>query len=579
MKKAICLALSLLMIAVLPLGMGMAEAAPAMKAGEYVTSTYGHNGILKLKITLDEHSIVAIDVLESLETPEISGTAFDSLIPAIVAEQNLALDAVAGATVTSNAILEGVKEAIKTAGGKEADFMKALEEDNTPGQQIEKKADVVIIGSGAAGLSAAVEARKAGASVIILEKLPRVGGNTYICGGYIYGTGSKYQTEKGLTDDSPQAMADYWMERSEGTAWMDMLLLAAEKSGETIDFLIANGVEFGDPMATGTSPVKRALRSPSGGVGLAIPMEKAARDLGAEILLSTKAEEILMKDGKVFGVSATSGKDTITLLAGSVVLASGGYDADSEAMAKYSPDVAGQMSRSSPGNVGDGIIMAEKIGADLVLKGGYIGTTAVPGVGYRDPINKRFNNVLACTLEGERFVNEAVDYPLYHKAMTATGSKQFFQVFDATLNPDGLENAINSGAAFKGDTIEALAEATGIPAEALAASVEKYNAACEAGVDEEFGKAADKLMPIKTAPFYAVKIAPVTIGSIGGVKVNLETQVLDKDGKALDGLYAAGAVANGDFFYKTYPASGSSISMSFTFGRIAGINAAANALK
>lgn len=576
MKKAICLALCLALM--LPLLFAAGETG-VMKPGQYQTSTYGHNGMLILQVTLGEQRIEEIKVLESQETPEIAQTAFDTLIPAIIQDQNIALDAVAGATATSNAILDGVKEAIKSAGGEEKAFMKAPVLDETPGQLIEKTADVVVIGSGAAGLSAAIEARKAGASVVVLEKLPRVGGNTYICGGYIYGTGSEYQKAKGFSDDTPQALADYWMERSEGTAWMDMLLFAAEESGATIDFLVANGVEFGEPMATGTSLVKRALRSPSGGVGFVMPLEKTARELGVEFLLNTRAEEILMEDGKVKGVRAVSGKDSLTLFAGAVVLATGGYDADPEALAKYSPDVAGQMSRSSPGNVGEGIAMAEKVGAGLVLKGGYIGTTAVPGVGYRDPINRRFANVLAVTGEGLRFVNEAVDYPLYHKAMTESGSGQFFQVFDAALNPDGLENALGVGVAFAGDSIEALAEAAGMPPEALAQSVAQYNKAAEAGVDEAFGKAADKILPIKTAPFYAVKIAPVTIGSIGGVQVNISANVMTPHGYAIDGFFAAGAVANGDFFYKTYPASGSSISMCFTFGRQAGMNAAAHAME
>lgn len=554
------------------------EELPELKAGEYMTSTYGHNGILKLKVTTDEHRVVSIEVVESLETPEIAQTAFDQLIPAIIEQQNIALDAVAGATVTSNAILEGVTEAIKTAGGKAEQFTKMPEQDNTPAQTIEKTADVVVIGSGAAGLSAAIEARKAGASVIVLEKLPHIGGNTYISGGYVYGTGSDYQASKGFTEDSPKDLAAYWMERSENTAWEEMLQLVAERSGETIDFLVENGVEFGDPIPCGTSPVLRGLRSPSGGVGLIIPIEKKARELGAEILLNTTAQELLTEGGRVCGVRAVSGRDTVIVRADSVVLATGGYDADGEVMAKYSPDVAGQMSRSSPGNVGDGIRMAMEVGAATALKGGYIGTTSVPGVGYRDPINKRFGNVLACTEEGKRFVNEVVDYPLYHKAMTQSGSKLFFQVFDATLQPEGLENAIQSGVAFTGNTIEELARAAGLPEKALAESVARYNASCAAGVDEEFGKPADKLIPIAEAPFYAVKIAPATIGSIGGVKIDLEARVLDEQGNGIEGLFAAGAVANGEFFYKTYPASGSSICMSFTFGRIAGTNAAANAL-
>ncbi len=248
-------------------------------------------------------------------------------------------------------------------------------------------------------------------------------------------------------------------------------------------------------------------------------------------------------------------------------------------LAAYSPTVAGQKSRSSPGNIGDGIAIAESVNAAFSFRDGYIGTTAIPDVGYRDPINKRFNNVLAVTAEGSRFVNEAVDYPLYHRAMTDTGSGAFFQIFDAGLQPEGLDNALASGAAFQGATLEERAASAGSDAAALTATVNRYNELCEAGGDADFGKSADKLLSIGEPPFYALKIAPVTIGSIGGVKINVNAQVLDENGAEIPGFFAAGAVANGDFFYQTYPASGTSICMSFTFGRTAGTNAAAFALK
>lgn len=550
-----------------------------LKAGEYETTAKGHNGELKVKVTFDENGIVDIAIVESVETASIAQSAFDQLIPAIIGQQNVAIDVVTGATYSSNALLECVKSAIVAAGGTVEQFTKSAGEAQASGQTIEKTADVVIVGAGAAGLSAAIEARLSGASVVVLEKLSHVGGNTYISGGYVYGTGSKYQASKGFTDDTPEALVEYWMERSDGTAWREMLELVANKSGETLDWLVENGVEFGDPIATGISPVTRALRSPSGGVGLVEPIEKKAREVGAEILLNTAAEQLLTEGGKVTGVRAVSGSDTVIVKAKAVILATGGFDVSKEAKAKYSPDITEQESISSPGNVGDGIRMAQEVGADLVMKGGYIGLYKVPEVSYKSPVNKRFTSALLVAQDGKRFVNEAIDYPILHKAMVATGSPMFYQVFDSTTKFDDLATALDLGVAFKGETIEELARNAGLPEAALKESVERYNAACKAGVDEEFGKAAGSLVAIEQGPFYILKLAPATIGSLGGVKVDLDTHVLNTQGNIIEGLYAAGAVANGDFFGTTYPASGTSICMCYTFGRIAGTNAAAYALR
>ncbi|MGI6193031.1 MAG: FAD-dependent oxidoreductase [Christensenellales bacterium] len=600
MKKVTCWALCLVMVLGLaacgaktepqtPVEPPKAEQTPApaqpqneaskLTAGEYEATAKGHNGPLTLKVTFDENGITAIDVVESVETADIAQSAFDLLFPAIIGQQNIAVDVVTGATFTSNAVLQAVTDAILAAGGTVEQFTKSADELNNNGQTIEMTTDVVILGAGAAGLSAAIEARQAGASVIVLEKLAHVGGNTYISGGYVYGTGSQYQISKGLTDDSPEALVEYWMERADGNAWKEMLQIAAERSGETIDWLVANGVEFGDPVATGISPVKRAVRSPSGGVGLVEPIEKKAREVGAEILLNTAAEELLTEGGKVTGVRAVSGNDTIVVHADAVILATGGFDASTEAKAKYSPDITNQFSVSSPGNVGDGIRMAQEVGADLVMKGGYIGLYKVPEVSYKSTLNKRFTTALLVTEEGKRFVNEAIDYPILHKAMVESGSEMFYQVFDSTTQFDDVQAAIEAGVAFTGNTIEELAKAAGLPEAALVEAVNAYNAAGKAGVDEAFGKAADKIATIEQAPYYILKLAPATIGSLGGVKVDLDTHVLDTQGKVIEGFFAVGAVANGDFFNKTYPASGTSISMCFTYGRIAGTNAAAYALR
>lgn len=549
----------------------------SLKPGSYEVSIFGHNATILMKITMEEHRIANIEVLEQAETQGIGDTAFTALIPAIIEGQNLNVDTVTGATVTSTAIISGVTEAIRMAGGDPEAFKKTAAVDDTPGQTIEKEADVVVIGSGAAGIAAALEARRAGASVLVLEKLPHVGGNTYICGGIVYGTGSKIQTENGLEGDSAEALAKYWMDRAEGNVDADLVRFVAEHSGETIDWMVENGVELVPTLtAPGTAGVKRGIKTANGGVGFIIPLTNKVQEEGVEILLNTRATELLTENGAVCGVKAKAGKDTLNITAGAVVLASGGFDADYETAKKYSPDLVSKTSYASPGNTGDGIVMAQAVGADTVFKGGVIGFRAVPGVTYRDPINSlRTANCLSVTEKGERYTNETIDYPIFYANMKKTGSDLFYSIFDSASANETMEKAVEGGFAYKADNLEELAKAAGIPADALGASVKRYNDLCVKGSDDDFGKAADKMAAIGKAPFYALKVVPATIGSMGGVKINLETEVLDAKGAAIPGLFAAGAVANGDFFYQTYPASGSAIQYGFTTGRVAGQQAAA----
>lgn len=555
----------------------VAASNTSMKPGSYEVSIFGHNATILMKVTMEEHRIAGIEVLQQAETQGIGDTAFTTLIPAIVEGQSLNVDMVTGATVTSTAIISGVTEAIRMAGGNPDDFQKTVKEDNTPGQTLEKKADVVVIGSGAAGIAAALEAKRAGASVLVLEKLPHVGGNTYICGGIVYGTGSKIQAKYGLEGDSVDALAKYWMDRAEGNANADLVRFVAEHSGETIDWMVENGVELGDNISSpGTAGVKRGIKTANGGVGFIIPLTNKAQEEGVEILLNTRATELITKDGVVCGVKAEAGNDTLNITAGAVVLASGGFDADYEVTKKYSPELASETSYASPGNTGDGIVMAQAVGADTVFKGGVIGFRAVPGVTYRDPINGlRTANCLSVTEKGVRYTNETIDYPIFYANMKKTGSDMFYSIFDSATANETMEKAVEGGFAYKADSLEELAALAGMPADALEASVKRYNELCAKGSDDDFGKAADKMVAIGKAPFYALKVVPATIGSMGGVKIDLQTQVLNTAGAAIPGLYAAGAVANGDFFYQTYPASGSAIQFGFTTGRVAGQQAAA----
>ena len=445
-----------------------------------------------------------------------------------------------------------------------------------------KTFDVVVIGSGAAGLSAAIEAAEAGAKVAVIEKLAMVGGSTLLSGGYVYGTGSSIQKEKGIKD-SPEALAAYWSERAEGVVDAGQIKLVAEKSGETIDWLVGMGVKFPTLVPTGTSPVARGHQTANGGLGLVDPLKKYADAKNVTFFMETSATKLLTNGkGSVTGVAAKD-KDgkAIQFKATAVVLATGGFDRSPELEAKLTPDYQTANTFVAVGNKGDGLLMAQALGAAIEGHGGVIGFRGVPGetTFMTDVSGLIWIPSLYVNKEGKRFVNEASDYPVFHLALNKQTDKTSFLIFDAATYQPALDKAISKGVAFSGDNLDALAAAAGMDAKALAATVADYNKLIAKGKDTQFGKNLKGLPPVAKPKFYALQVSVATLGTMTGLKIDLDTHVLDAKGQPIPGLYAAGEIANGGFFNQVYPASGTSIQMSLTFGRIAGKIAALAAKK
>jgi flavocytochrome c len=551
--------------------------ALAYTAGTYTASAQGNNGPVEVSVTFDGDRITDITVTNHSETAGIAEAPIEKIPTAIVAGQTLKVDVISGATMTSNAILAAVADCVQQAGG-DVEALKVAEATTAVAEDEEITYDVVVLGGGAAGLAAAAEAADAGASVVLLEKLSHLGGNTLISGGLVYATGTSFQKDAGV-EDSVESLVDYWMTRAEGNADEAMLTLVAEKSGETIDWLMKNGVELTGPTTSGTSPVPR-MQSAGGGSGIVLPLTEAVEARGVKIYTDTAAQTLLTDEtGAVIGVEALAadGHKVTAYANRGVVIATGGYDVSEEMKAKYAPSIAGSYSYSSPGNVGDGINMATAVGADTVFKDGSIGFRGIrESFSFASALDAQiWNPYLYVDATGARFVNESSDYPIFHSAMLKNGSDHFFLIYDAaTANAEVLDPAVEEGYAYKADTIEALAEAAGMDAATFTATVSRYNELA-GKEDADFGKSAELMTGIGEGPYYALKVVPATIGSMGGVKTDLSAQVLNTEGAVIPGLYAAGAVANGDFFYKEYPASGTSIQMCLTMGRIAGANAAA----
>ncbi len=548
----------------------------SLKEGTYEVTGEGMNGDVVLNVTFDKKSITDISVKDASETEGIGVPAFDLMFPEIVKHQSVAVDTVSGATVTSNAIIVAVTEAIKQAGGNIEDFSKEPEK-TAKGEPITKDVDIVIAGSGVAGLSAAVEASATGKKVLVIEKMPKIGGDSAICSGNIYATGSKVQEELGLTDNgTPEDLKNFYLKQGDGHASEAWAETTAKHSGESVDWLAEKGVTFKHRSPDSSH---RSMISESSGVGIVNALAERAESQGAEIMTDTRATELIYKDGEVKGIIADNNGTKVTINAKSVILATGGYDGTDEAKAKYAPGSVGHHTFSSPGNTGDAIEMVQEIGGKIVLKGGLSGIALVGHLPLHSPLSQLriINTSVGVTDLGYRYANESMSSPFdYYNPMVKTGRGQFYNIVDSTTTNELYDQAVEEGVAFKADSIKELAELAGIPAYTLNTTIEDYNKLAKAGKDTEFGKDTKDLKPLAKAPFYAIKITPNTNDTFGGVTTNLDTEVLDESNQPIKNLYAAGGVANGELFYLRYPVSGSSINMSTTYGRISGQNALEN---
>ena len=565
-----------------------AAAKSLYTAGTYTGTATGHGGPISVEVTLNETAIEGIAVTEHTESGGIGDVAFEHVITDVLENQSLDVEAVSGCTISRSAVLAAIKDALTTAGADVAALEKAPVE-RKAGEAITLEADVVVIGSGAAGMSAALEAAEAGASVIVLEKLPRNGGATRTSSAMLVVGGSRLQEEAQI-EDSVQNLKDYWRERGEGNIDEETTDFVADHANEALEWLCDMGVDYAGGMIlfSGTATVARAHMPALSGIEMMDHMVEKALDLGVALYMDTPAVSLVQDEsGAVTGVKAEKDGAEATVHAKAVVIATGGYGWNEELLQQYSPNAAGAWPVTAPGKTGDGLLMAMEAGADTVFQGGYIGWKVVsPAYGHTTAIGGPIYGAanLVVNAEGSRFGNEALDYPFMYEDMVKDGSDTFYFIFDSGAGETvdlvenvsstvaNLELGVEAGVCFKGETIEELAEAAGLPF--LAASVEQYNGAVDSGKDEAFGRDTATMSKVENGPFYALACQRAILGTFGGLHTNIAGEVLDGEGNAISGLYAAGEVANGAFFPVIYPASGSSLSMCVVLGREAGRSAA-----
>lgn len=462
--------------------------------------------------------------------------------------------------------------------------------------------DVIIVGGGGAGLSAAIEAKLAGASVMVLEADTRLGGATGASAGVFYACNTSVQKARGI-EDSPDAMFEYVMAINQWALKPDIIRHICEQSGPTIEWLIDLGVKFPPEylVCSGVENTPRGHPSEGAGHGIAERLINHAGVLGIETALGTRVERLLVEDGRVVGVHA-GGMD---LRAPVTVIATGGFGNNPDMVKRLFPSIARlypwtwAVHDPVPFILGDGITMGESVGAAIT---GRDSGLMLPTSGFGKFIEAFLPPwVMMVNDNGHRFVPECAAYTIVgylideqpgHHAwcifdeptlVEASNDSSYLDPYNAGISSpiweeDTLRQHAASGRIKTGATIAELAATCGIDAAALEEQTARYNADCDAGVDRTYFKETPKMFPVRQGPFYAVEVKPAIIGVTGaGLDIDRQCRVLDQAGRAIPGLYAAGETA-GVTQGKRYAGGGFSIGPAVVLGREAGRQAASEAL-
>lgn len=542
--------------------------------GTYVGVGKGHAGEVKVAVTVSATKILKIELIQSDETAGIGDTAFDELASRVIAANSAEVEAVSGASESSGGILEAIKNALNQAGFKGKPTTAAASNMPKPA----KSYDVVVVGAGGAGLSAANAAAATGVRVAVFEKMGIVGGNTLRATGGLNAAGTKEQAAAGIKD-SPELFYQDTMKGGYNKNNPALVRTLAEKSASTVEWIESLGGDLSDVGRLAGASVNRAHR-PTGGAPVGpeiVKTLKAAAAKQSDISIFTNADviEILTdKSGAATGVRLVMNNVEYRVKAKAVVIATGGFAANNEMVASYQPSLRGFATTNHAGATGDGIIMAEKIGAALVdMKEIQTHPTYAPG---KEMITEavRGNGAILVDHDGNRFINELATRDVVSAAVLAQKNKTAFIVFDQSVRKSlsAIEGYIKKGIVVEGDSLADLADKIGVPAENLSATIDRYNRAVAAKIDTDF-KRADMPRALVTGPYYSIEITPAVHHTMGGIKIDTEARVISTSGTPIAALWAAGEVTGG--VHGGNRLGGNAVADITTFGRIAGTNAAA----
>lgn len=610
------------------------KAAPlALKNGTFEGKAYGNNGWLTVEVNIKDNKITDIKTPGQRETKYLGDTAIREIGKDVLQYQTLNVDNIAGATVTSTALKTAIAQAIEKAGGDIAAFQKPVPEKIKKVAGITKgSADLIIVGAGGAGLSAAVTAKDLGVkNVLVLEKMPVIGGNTLRCASAFNAADPDRQkalpmtetlkeavvkaiNEKPVSEEHAKLMADVkakyeaylksgsktlfdcpeWhaLQTYNGGDKVGQISLIRQYSNNVLDtlhWMQSKGSPVMDRVSQGAGALwqrTHQLDAPAG-LGLIDPLYQAAVKQGVNFKLGMRVQDLILNDkGRVIGVTATDkvgNKYEFTSKDG-VILATGGYSQNKEMRQKSAPHLTSEMvSTNQPGATGDGIIIATRHGADTTgMNYVQVYPLATPGTGALQGRARKMSgldDVIDVNKNGERFVKEDARRDEFVAAIKKQPGGVVYDINDSSIvkplnsfNED-VETLVSIGRIYKADSLADLAKQLGMPADKLEATVAEFNKMVEAKKDPKFGrKLFDR--PIVKPPFYATPRAPSIHHTMGGLQISTNAQVLDKNGKPIPGLYAAGEVTGG--IHGSNRLGGNATADVLTFGRIAAKSAVAH---
>ena len=601
----------------------------AYTAGTYEASADGRNGPVKVSVTFTADAIEKVEIVEHAESNGISDPAITGIPEAIVKYQSLGVDAVSGATITSDAILAAVAACVEEAGG-DVEALKAVPAGGEKEIATLQNAtvDVLVVGGGGAGLSAALSAAQNGASVILVEKLPALGGNTYRCGGAFNTYDPEGQANNPMDEalastvesllahedvseehaelkaevqkqwdeykasgrtnlfDSPEWHALQTLDAGDYLGTVSQIRTLTSNTLDTLHWLSDNGVNWSDEVSTVVGALwnrsHQTTPTPTG-ADIVAALENAARAENVQIFLDTKAESLVSENGKVTGAVLTNAKgETVTVTANKgVILATGGFGNNPDMLKEYNQEgskwenIEKLSTNNTPGATGDGITMGLAVDANLVGMGWIqlMALNSMSGGG----ISGYINSTAFVNMEGQRFVAEDQRRDVLAEGALAQTNQMFYGICDskeATLRmvQEALDAQVQYGMISRGETLAELAETIGVPAEALEKTIAEFNDLVKAGQPDEFGRRTWE-GTIEEGPFYAVAFSPCVHHTMGGLEINGSAEVLNAEGQVIEGLYAAGEVTGG--IHGTNRVGGNAVPDALTFGKIAGETAAA----
>ena len=611
----------------------MALSLVGCSAGKtYTGEAFGHDkeNPVKVTLTIKDKTITKVEVDASHETNGIGSKAAETMPGAIVAANSLDVDGVSGATQTSKAIIEAATAALKQAGLEPSDLV-SKNTSTTKAEDIEETVDVVVVGAGGAGMTAAITATDAGKKVIVVESQPIAGGNSVRSTGGMNAAKTPYQdknefkeaagVEKTLATaaekfadnatitalaatvksqwdayqanpqgyfDSVELMELDTMIGGKGKNNPELVKALAENSADAIEWLASIGAEVKNVGAFGGASVKRIHRPVNAdgkvtavGAYIVPILEKNLQDRNVQFLFDTTANEIIMKDGKAVGIKGT-GKDghKVTINAKSVVIATGGFGANAEMVEKYKPELKGFATTNAEGAQGQGIDMATAVGAATVdMDQIQIHPTVhieEDGNAHLITEGLRGDGAILVNTEGKRFYDEVSTRDKVSAAIIAQPEKSAWLIVDQSMVDKSavIAGYIKSGYTVTGATYEELAKAMGVDEATFTSTMNTWNQAVEAKSDAEFGRTSFA-NPLTAAPYYAIKITPAVHHTMGGIVINPKAEVLNEKGEAISGLYAAGEVTGG--VHGANRLGGNAVADFVVFGRISGQSAADNA--